>query len=450
MPSLRSAARQLTNSKTYKTPKGDAGYDNPRENIDPHIKTKVVNTREGTVEKIPVNSKDIVNKIYVDDNFGPSGSVNEVQYYDNGNFRGDAGMVYFKAIARLELLGGFLATGAADLGDGSFLRTSAAPSTDKEIANKKYVDDSTHTKYLDNEAVAAVLADDAYLKNTGDTATGTININVPTTTQEGIVLTTTDDNSTKNLFEVRDSAGVLINKIQSDGIVKLNIPGLLVHALVVHESFLVIGGTDFAQFQMWTDGQASEAINYGFQVPGSPIGVDLVFSTWNGSFWREGFRVIHNNKVKIPLSLEVAGNITGSNLIVGGTGHDGFSDFVANEHIDWTSTSNNFSTSGNASIGNASITGGLKLSLVSKTANYTATSSDHTIICGAGNESFTVTLPAAAGVSGIIYNIKNIGTGTITVDGASTETIDGSTTAVLNTQYDSITIQCDGTEWWII
>jgi len=28
------------------TPKGAAGYDNPRENIDPHIRTKVVNTKE--------------------------------------------------------------------------------------------------------------------------------------------------------------------------------------------------------------------------------------------------------------------------------------------------------------------------------------------------------------------------------------------------------------------
>lgn len=96
------------------------------------------------------------------------------------------------------------------------------------------------------------------------------------------------------------------------------------------------------------------------------------------------------------------------------------------------------------------INGGIALNLVSKTANYTATTSDHTIICGAGNESFTITLPAVSGVSGIIYNIKNIGTGTITVDGASSETIDGATTAVISSQFGSITIQCDGTEWWII
>lgn len=93
---------------------------------------------------------------------------------------------------------------------------------------------------------------------------------------------------------------------------------------------------------------------------------------------------------------------------------------------------------------------GFSPSLVSKTANYTATLSDHTIICGSGNETFTISLLAASLAPNFKLNIKNIGTGTITVDGNEAETIDGSTTAVLSSQYGSITIQCDGTEWWII
>ena len=92
----------------------------------------------------------------------------------------------------------------------------------------------------------------------------------------------------------------------------------------------------------------------------------------------------------------------------------------------------------------------ISLNLVSKTGAYTATTDDHTILCGSGNESFTVTLPAATGVTNIIYNIKNLGTGTITVDGNASETIDGSTTAVISTQFTSITIQCDGSNWHII
>jgi len=48
------------------TGKGYAGFDNPRENIDPHLKTKVLNSMEGTIEKVPVNNNDIANKAYVD------------------------------------------------------------------------------------------------------------------------------------------------------------------------------------------------------------------------------------------------------------------------------------------------------------------------------------------------------------------------------------------------
>ena len=52
--------------KSKPTQQGSAGYDNPRENIDPHIKTKVINTSEGTIEGTPTKAKDIVNKAYVD------------------------------------------------------------------------------------------------------------------------------------------------------------------------------------------------------------------------------------------------------------------------------------------------------------------------------------------------------------------------------------------------
>lgn len=57
-------------SSHRKSPKtsqqGEAGYDNARENIDPHLKTKVVSSKEGSVEKVPTVAKDIVNKEYVD------------------------------------------------------------------------------------------------------------------------------------------------------------------------------------------------------------------------------------------------------------------------------------------------------------------------------------------------------------------------------------------------
>lgn len=102
--------------------------------------------------------------------------------------------------------------------------------------------------------------------------------------------------------------------------------------------------------------------------------------------------------------------------------------------------------------GDVLIDGGLAINLVTKTANYTATLDDHTIACNASGGAFTITLPLASGAIGQILNIKKIDSSAnaITVDGASAETIDSGATASLTVQYESITVQSDGTEWWII
>jgi len=87
-------------------------------------------------------------------------------------------------------------------------------------------------------------------------------------------------------------------------------------------------------------------------------------------------------------------------------------------------------------------------SYTAKTANYTATASDYTIDCTSGT--FEVALPTAVGISGKIFNIKNSGTGVITVNPSGVETIDGGSTAELATQYESITLQSTGTNWIIV
>lgn len=63
----------------------------------------------------------------------------------------------------------------------------------------------------------------------------------------------------------------------------------------------------------------------------------------------------------------------------------------------------------------------------------------------------TVNLPAAATAgSGYKYQIKNLSTNTITIDPNSTETVDGSATFALSSQYSSVTVICDGSNWFII
>lgn len=53
-----------------------------------------------------------------------------------------------------------------------FIGTSRTPVNNTDIANKKYVDDNAYT---DADAVSAIATEDAYIKNTGDTGSGTYN-----------------------------------------------------------------------------------------------------------------------------------------------------------------------------------------------------------------------------------------------------------------------------------
>jgi len=63
---------------------------------------------------------------------------------------------------------------------------------------------------------------------------------------------------------------------------------------------------------------------------------------------------------------------------------------------------------------------------------------------------FTITLPTSGVSAGAEIRVKNMGTGTITID-PQTSTIDGSTTDyVMDVQYSAITLVSTGTNWEII
>lgn len=80
------------------------------------------------------------------------------------------------------------------------------------------------------------------------------------------------------------------------------------------------------------------------------------------------------------------------------------------------------------------------------TAAYTVMWADELVLASG---TFTVTLPPAALVRGHRVIIKNIGSGTITVDGNGSETIDDATTFALVSML-TLEIVSDGTEWWRI
>lgn len=91
--------------------------------------------------------------------------------------------------------------------------------------------------------------------------------------------------------------------------------------------------------------------------------------------------------------------------------------------------------------------------IVEKDANYTATIYDRVIKGDTSGGAFTITLPAASTATGLVLTFIRTGAGVnaLTIDGNGAETIDGAATnAEMDAQYDSITIICDGTEWFII
>lgn len=96
--------------------------------------------------------------------------------------------------------------------------------------------------------------------------------------------------------------------------------------------------------------------------------------------------------------------------------------------------------------------GSLALTITSISSTTTA-GAHHTILCNATGGAFDVDLPAASTCPGRVYVIKKIDASgnAVSVDPNSSETIDDSSTSyALAAQYDSITIQCDGSEWWIL
>ncbi len=80
------------------------------------------------------------------------------------------------------------------------------------------------------------------------------------------------------------------------------------------------------------------------------------------------------------------------------------------------------------------------------TTTDTFSTPNDTLNCTSGT--FTVNLPTAVGIQGVVYTLVNSGTGIITLDGNGTETINGSTDIPLNTQ-ESRTVQSDGSNWLI-
>ena len=82
------------------------------------------------------------------------------------------------------------------------------------------------------------------------------------------------------------------------------------------------------------------------------------------------------------------------------------------------------------------------------TNNYTITDTDHTVLVS-GAASTNITLPSAVNNSNYVYNIKNLTTGAVIISG-TVGSIDLSDSLNINSRFESITVQSDGSNWYII
>jgi hypothetical protein len=93
---------------------------------------------------------------------------------------------------------------------------------------------------------------------------------------------------------------------------------------------------------------------------------------------------------------------------------------------------------------------GMKMNVVTKTADYTATVSDFAIIYTALADNRVLTLPAATTKSMLYISRTTADPKSVTVTRAGSDTIQGATTKVLADQYDSLLLVADGTATWSI
>ena len=90
--------------------------------------------------------------------------------------------------------------------------------------------------------------------------------------------------------------------------------------------------------------------------------------------------------------------------------------------------------------------------VVTVTGAYPVLISDSVILGNATTAAFSVLLPTAIGVIGKTYTLKKLdaSANSLTLTTSLSQTIDGGATAVLSTQYLSLTVISDGANWQVI
>ena len=96
--------------------------------------------------------------------------------------------------------------------------------------------------------------------------------------------------------------------------------------------------------------------------------------------------------------------------------------------------------------------GAFTVPYVAKTAAYSVTDKDYTVDGDATGGAFNLTLPTASGRTGRIYVLRksDASANAVTVVTSGGQSINGATTYPLTTQYQTVRVQCDGSNWIVI
>jgi len=189
---------------------------------------------------------------------------------------------------------------------------------------------------------------------------------------------------------------------------------------------------------------------------------DLTFDVDDVNFWKadvtnDDFDLLGDLNLQFPIELledntTVLANTNSASSADGTT----IGSYITVEDTNVLGVLGSSAGGGSADEFRVDINGGLSGQIITCTitANaYTVIGTDYHInvdddVDATGN--VTINLPAVATNTGRILHIKKIGNSyNVILDGNASEEIDDATTQTMTSQYDSITIMCDGTAWWI-
>jgi hypothetical protein len=192
----------------------------------------------------------------------------------------------------------------------------------------------------------------------------------------------------------------------------------------------------------------SGGVKTQLQLKGHNNSVSQAWEIGTGGGWNESDANIQRLWFKESGTTEIEFTVNGINLVTGNS-------YSINNTavLSATALGTGITTSSLTDLGHLNNLYLKKTNITNTNSPYTVVSTDNVIMCSTSGGAITINLPAASGQNERTIRIKdkgNAATNNITIDANGSETIDGALTKVINTNYGSVTLYCDGTSWFLL